>query len=75
MGIPITKILKENLEEVNKEFLQSFNTEIKIVDKIPRGRKSSTLFEYFVLYNLVLAFDPIEVKMLMKSRQGLLSCP
>lgn len=70
MGIPITKILKEKLEELNKEFLQRFNTEIKIVDKIPKGRKSSTLFEYFVLYNSVLAFDPIEVKILMRSRQG-----
>lgn len=70
MGIPITKILKENLDELNKEFVQRFNTEIKIVDKIPREKKSSTLFEYFVLYNTILALTPIEIKIIMRNRQG-----
>jgi hypothetical protein len=70
MGIPITSILKQNLEEISKEFNEEFGVSLRFPDKIARGGKASTLFEYFVLYNSVLALEPIEVKIIMRSRQG-----
>lgn len=70
MGIPITPLLKQLLEEIGKEVKEKFSTSIKIPDKIARARKASTLFEYFVLYNSVLALEPESLEIKMISRQG-----
>jgi hypothetical protein len=70
MGIPITPILKKSLEEIDNELKEKFNVRLKIPDKIHQKRKASVLFEFFVLYNSVLALDPEKIQIILRGRGG-----
>lgn len=71
MGISITKVLNKQLEEIKKELREKFNVPLVIVDKNSQAQKSSVLFEYFVLYNAVLALEPDSIKKVnLKGRGG-----
>jgi hypothetical protein len=59
------QVLKTRLNELDLEFQRRFAVAIRLADYHPRP---SDLFEYFVLYNCVLAVDPIEVTILLASR-------
>jgi len=59
------QVLKTRLHELDLEFQKRFATAIRLADYHPRP---SDLFEHFVLYNCVLAVDPIEVTILLAGR-------
>lgn len=56
MGIPNQHILRERLDIINSEFEEKYKRPIAFSKHNPK--KASELFEYFVLYNAVLAFNP-----------------
>jgi hypothetical protein len=80
MGISAIKYpLKEQLNEIDKELRERFNLSIQYArsdeklnpkTKRPFLEKPSILFEYFTLYNSVLALEPDEIKISLKSRGG-----
>lgn len=69
MGIPNHHILRERLDTLNSEFKEKYNHPILFSKHNPQ--KASELFEYFVLYNAVLAFNPDAiVEMSLRHRGG-----
>ena len=71
MGIPNQYILKERLSSIDKELKKKYGLSIQFVEYKPEKEKASILFEYFVLYNTVLAYEPDEiVEINLKQRSG-----
>lgn len=71
MGIPNQYILKERLNSIDKELKKKYGLSVQFVEYEPEKEKASILFEYFVLYNTVLAYKPDEIiKINLKQRSG-----
>lgn len=69
MGIPKSFVLKKRLDEMNKEFQEKYNLPLQFIEHEPR--KSSILFEYFVFYNMLLAYNPDEIiEICLNQRSG-----
>lgn len=71
MGIPNTYVLQQRLIEINEDFKKKYNAPIQFKKKYPVSlttldkknmpEKAAVLFEYFVLYNILLAYNPDEI--------------
>lgn len=71
MGIPNQYILKERLNVIDREFKKEYGLSIQFVEYEPEKEKASVLFEYFVLYNTVLAYKPDKIiEINLKQRSG-----
>jgi hypothetical protein len=68
MGIPIFPILRERLTEIDNELRERFGLTLQTAEFNPK--KASILFEYFVLYNVVLSVDPGELRIDLRRRSG-----
>jgi hypothetical protein len=68
MGIPIFPVLRERLTEIDEELREKFGLTLQTAEFNPT--KASVLFEYFVLYNVVLSVEPDELRIDLRRRSG-----